>query len=233
MWDVCSVLGKVKWMCRTYTQWNITGKWMGKAELLSLSDGGSPDYLLCLFSLPACHPSCSVCAGMSPHNCTACWPSHMLLDGKCLSQCPDGYFNQEGSCTGECVTHMLSSYNLALKLATVSYQGTRLGLWVLLSEENTWNSVHPIGNMDDVKNENQLDPLHIVRGDGGHQGDELLQALMHLCKSRPWPHLCSPQPLFPRLQPNRAKRERVFISFLDTSAQYVFKSTCIFQWQRF
>ena len=94
--------------------------------------------------------------------------------------------------------HMLSSYNLALQLATVSYQGTRLGLWVLLSEENKWNSVHPIGNMDDVKNENQLDPVHIVRDGGGHQGDELLQALMHLWESRHWPYLCSPQPLFPR-----------------------------------
>ncbi|KAI4585533.1 hypothetical protein MJG53_005767 [Ovis ammon polii x Ovis aries] len=49
----------------------------------------------------ACHPSCSACAGTSPHNCTACWPSHVLLDGQCLFQCPDGYFNQEGSCT-EC-----------------------------------------------------------------------------------------------------------------------------------
>nr|CAI9707391.1 unnamed protein product [Rangifer tarandus platyrhynchus] len=49
----------------------------------------------------ACHPSCLGCAGMSPRNCTACWPSHLLLDGQCLSQCPDGYFNQEGSCT-EC-----------------------------------------------------------------------------------------------------------------------------------
>ncbi|XP_064440740.1 extracellular matrix organizing protein FRAS1 isoform X1 [Mirounga angustirostris] len=49
----------------------------------------------------ACHPSCFRCAGKSPQNCTACWPSQVLLDGQCLSQCPDSHFNQEGSCT-EC-----------------------------------------------------------------------------------------------------------------------------------
>ncbi|KAM7157358.1 extracellular matrix organizing protein FRAS1 isoform 1-T1 [Molossus nigricans] len=49
----------------------------------------------------ACHQSCFGCVGKSPHNCTACWPSHVLMDGQCLSQCADGYFNQEGRCT-EC-----------------------------------------------------------------------------------------------------------------------------------
>ncbi|XP_022361766.1 extracellular matrix protein FRAS1 [Enhydra lutris kenyoni] len=49
----------------------------------------------------ACHQSCFRCAGKSPRNCTACWPSQVLLDGQCLSRCPDSYFNQEGSCS-EC-----------------------------------------------------------------------------------------------------------------------------------
>ncbi|XP_006885356.1 PREDICTED: extracellular matrix protein FRAS1 [Elephantulus edwardii] len=49
----------------------------------------------------ACHQSCLGCVGKSPSNCTTCQPSRALLDGQCLSQCPDGYFNQEGSCT-EC-----------------------------------------------------------------------------------------------------------------------------------
>ncbi|XP_062964839.1 extracellular matrix organizing protein FRAS1 isoform X1 [Cynocephalus volans] len=49
----------------------------------------------------ACHQSCLQCSGKSPHDCTVCRPSHVLLDGQCLSQCPDGYFNQEGSCA-EC-----------------------------------------------------------------------------------------------------------------------------------
>nr|XP_023408991.1 extracellular matrix protein FRAS1 [Loxodonta africana] len=46
----------------------------------------------------ACHQSCFGCAGKSPHNCTSCQPPRVLLDGQCLSQCPDGYFNQEDSC---------------------------------------------------------------------------------------------------------------------------------------
>uniref|UniRef100_A0A8C3WYZ9 Fraser extracellular matrix complex subunit 1 n=1 Tax=Catagonus wagneri TaxID=51154 RepID=A0A8C3WYZ9_9CETA len=49
----------------------------------------------------ACHQSCLGCVGKSPQNCTACLPSHVLLDGQCLSQCPDGFFSREGSCT-EC-----------------------------------------------------------------------------------------------------------------------------------
>ncbi|KAM5339144.1 extracellular matrix organizing protein FRAS1 [Glossophaga mutica] len=49
----------------------------------------------------ACHQSCFGCAGRSPQNCTACWPSHVLMDGQCLSRCPDGYFNQGNSCA-EC-----------------------------------------------------------------------------------------------------------------------------------
>ncbi|XP_044921660.1 extracellular matrix organizing protein FRAS1 isoform X1 [Mustela putorius furo] len=49
----------------------------------------------------ACHQSCFRCAGKSPHNCTACQPSQVLLDGQCLSRCPDSYFNQEGRCS-EC-----------------------------------------------------------------------------------------------------------------------------------
>ncbi|KAM9238088.1 extracellular matrix organizing protein FRAS1 [Dugong dugon] len=49
----------------------------------------------------ACHKSCFGCIGKSRHNCTTCQSSHVLLNGQCLSQCPDGYFNQEGSCT-EC-----------------------------------------------------------------------------------------------------------------------------------
>ena len=92
---------KTQWMCRTYID---AGMLTGGTELLSLLNGGFPDCLLCFIFLPACHQSCFGCAGKSPHNCTACWPSHVLLDGQCLSQCPDGYFNLEGSCTGEYVT---------------------------------------------------------------------------------------------------------------------------------
>ncbi|KAM4854655.1 extracellular matrix organizing protein FRAS1 [Thomomys bottae] len=48
-----------------------------------------------------CHQSCLMCSGKSSQNCTVCQSSRVLLDGFCLSQCPEGYFNQESSCT-EC-----------------------------------------------------------------------------------------------------------------------------------
>lgn len=44
----------------------------------------------------------------------------------------------------------------------------------------------------------KIRPVHIVGDGGGHQGDELLQALMHLWRNELAPYLCSPQPLFPR-----------------------------------
>lgn len=93
------VLGKLKWMCRMCFN---PGMLTGETEHPHLSYGNFPDCLFC-FVFPACHQSCFGCAGQSPHNCTACWPSHVLMEGQCLSQCPDGYFNQEGSCIGECV----------------------------------------------------------------------------------------------------------------------------------
>ena len=80
-----------------------------------------------------------------------------------------------------------------------------------------------------MKNENQLDPLHIVRDDGGHRGDELLQALMHLWESRhclTFAVLRLPTPGCSQIE---QKGKEVFIFFLDTSAQYVFKSIYIFQ----
>uniref|UniRef100_A0A8C5XSK4 Fraser extracellular matrix complex subunit 1 n=1 Tax=Microcebus murinus TaxID=30608 RepID=A0A8C5XSK4_MICMU len=49
----------------------------------------------------ACHESCSGCAGRSPHNCTACGPPLVLLAGRCLPRCPDGFFDQDGGCA-EC-----------------------------------------------------------------------------------------------------------------------------------
>lgn len=83
-----------------------TQKCQQERELLRLSHGDFPEGLLCfiLLFLPACHQSCFRCAGKSPHNCTACRPSHVLLDGQCLSRCPDSYFNQEGRCSGKWVT---------------------------------------------------------------------------------------------------------------------------------
>lgn len=49
----------------------------------------------------ACHPSCLMCAGKTPHSCTVCGSARVLLAGQCLSQCPETHFNLEGTCT-EC-----------------------------------------------------------------------------------------------------------------------------------
>ncbi|XP_065453534.1 extracellular matrix organizing protein FRAS1 isoform X1 [Chrysemys picta bellii] len=45
-----------------------------------------------------CHSSCSACTGRSPHNCTACSSPRVLLDGKCLSECPEGLYSQNALC---------------------------------------------------------------------------------------------------------------------------------------
>lgn len=56
-----------------------------------------------LLFFSACHPSCLMCAGKTPHSCTVCGSARVLLAGRCLSQCPETHFNLEGTCTGECV----------------------------------------------------------------------------------------------------------------------------------
>lgn len=97
-------LGKTKPMCRTYSNPEML---TGETELYCICHMVTflmVSSALSFLFLPACHQSCLRCAGKSPHNCTACWPSQVLLDGQCLSECPDSYFNQEGSCTGEYVT---------------------------------------------------------------------------------------------------------------------------------
>ncbi|XP_038615096.1 LOW QUALITY PROTEIN: extracellular matrix protein FRAS1 [Tachyglossus aculeatus] len=47
----------------------------------------------------ACDGSCGACVGSSPHNCTACASTHVLLDGRCLAHCPPGFFRQEVACS--------------------------------------------------------------------------------------------------------------------------------------
>ncbi|XP_060043899.1 extracellular matrix organizing protein FRAS1 isoform X2 [Erinaceus europaeus] len=66
-----------------------------------LSQCGARFYLENTGQCEACHQSCLGCVGKSAQHCTACPSSHVLLDGRCLSQCPDGYFSQDSSCT-EC-----------------------------------------------------------------------------------------------------------------------------------
>uniref|UniRef100_A0A6I8NJC9 Fraser extracellular matrix complex subunit 1 n=1 Tax=Ornithorhynchus anatinus TaxID=9258 RepID=A0A6I8NJC9_ORNAN len=46
-----------------------------------------------------CDGSCRACVGSSPHNCTSCPSTHVLLDGRCLSHCPPGFFRQDAACS--------------------------------------------------------------------------------------------------------------------------------------
>ncbi|NWY04165.1 FRAS1 protein, partial [Nothoprocta ornata] len=45
-----------------------------------------------------CHPSCAGCVGSAPQDCTACPSSHVLLEGRCLSACPEGLFSHDDRC---------------------------------------------------------------------------------------------------------------------------------------
>ncbi|XP_010019626.1 PREDICTED: extracellular matrix protein FRAS1-like, partial [Nestor notabilis] len=45
-----------------------------------------------------CHPSCAACVGNTSQDCTACLSSHVLLEGRCLSECPEGLFSHKDHC---------------------------------------------------------------------------------------------------------------------------------------
>uniref|UniRef100_A0A8C4U634 VWFC domain-containing protein n=1 Tax=Falco tinnunculus TaxID=100819 RepID=A0A8C4U634_FALTI len=45
-----------------------------------------------------CHSSCTGCVGNSSQDCTACLSAHVLLGGRCLSECPEGWFNHDDRC---------------------------------------------------------------------------------------------------------------------------------------
>ncbi|XP_031463336.1 extracellular matrix protein FRAS1 [Phasianus colchicus] len=46
-----------------------------------------------------CHSSCAGCIGNTSQECTACLSSHVLLEGRCLSKCPEGLFSQQDHCS--------------------------------------------------------------------------------------------------------------------------------------
>lgn len=131
--------GLQKEACDMRKRSECAGKLTGQTAPWYLSYGGLSDCVLCFVPLPACHRSCFRCAGRSPHNCTACRLSHVLLDGQCLSQCPDGHFNQEGACTGEYVrgwsTIPMPMFVSIMQPDTVLRHlilGTRVGLYILV-----------------------------------------------------------------------------------------------------
>uniref|UniRef100_A0A8C9EKS7 Calx-beta domain-containing protein n=1 Tax=Pavo cristatus TaxID=9049 RepID=A0A8C9EKS7_PAVCR len=46
-----------------------------------------------------CHSSCAGCIGNTSQDCTTCLSSHILLEGRCLSECPEGLFSQQDHCS--------------------------------------------------------------------------------------------------------------------------------------
>ncbi|KAM6401739.1 extracellular matrix organizing protein FRAS1 isoform 2-T2 [Pluvialis apricaria] len=45
-----------------------------------------------------CHSSCAGCLGNTSQDCTACLSSRVLLEGRCLSECPEGLFSRGDHC---------------------------------------------------------------------------------------------------------------------------------------
>ncbi|NXU54362.1 FRAS1 protein, partial [Turnix velox] len=46
-----------------------------------------------------CHSSCASCVGNTSQDCTACPSSHVLFEGRCLSECPEGHFSHSHHCS--------------------------------------------------------------------------------------------------------------------------------------
>ncbi|KFO84606.1 Extracellular matrix protein FRAS1, partial [Buceros rhinoceros silvestris] len=45
-----------------------------------------------------CHSSCADCAGSAAQDCTACLAPRVLLEGRCLPECPQGLFSHQNRC---------------------------------------------------------------------------------------------------------------------------------------
>lgn len=68
-------------------------------------------FCLFVFCFPAeCHSSCAGCIGNTSQDCTACLSSHLLLEGRCLSRCPEGLFSQQDHCSCKCVVQAPAAY---------------------------------------------------------------------------------------------------------------------------
>lgn len=68
-------------------------------------------FCLFVFCFPAeCHSSCAGCIGNTSQDCTACLSSHILLEGRCLSKCPEGLFNQQDHCSCKCTVWAPAAY---------------------------------------------------------------------------------------------------------------------------
>lgn len=47
------------------------------------------------YSCANCHSSCASCNGSSESQCILCRVARFSLDGKCLTNCPDGYYGDK------------------------------------------------------------------------------------------------------------------------------------------
>lgn len=66
-----------------------------------------------LLSLAACDQFCETCYSDQPR-CLTCASDKLLHDGKCISECPDGYFpSSNGRCRGK--RHICMTFSKALK----------------------------------------------------------------------------------------------------------------------
>lgn len=50
------------------------------------------------FFAAECHSSCLSCLEKSPENCTTCAPPRTFHEGWCVSECLDGWYQQEARC---------------------------------------------------------------------------------------------------------------------------------------
>ncbi len=61
---------------------------------------------------PACHPSCLTCSGSSQSECTSCFGAAELNSGRCIVECPDGFYQTD---ILECQGKLLDlSYNILI-----------------------------------------------------------------------------------------------------------------------
>ena len=55
-----------------------------------------------------CHSSCETCSGEKDDQCLSCKNGVILNDGKCLDQCPDGYYKDSNGTCQQCASNCLT-----------------------------------------------------------------------------------------------------------------------------
>lgn len=73
-----------------------------------------------LFSCASCHSSCATCNGSSETQCITCRSGRFAFDGKCLNNCPDGYYGDKKrqeciECPNGCATCTGNGFCLTCK----------------------------------------------------------------------------------------------------------------------